>query len=75
MQIFPLHPFRPEGDIPALRQQVRDLVAQHEANWPIELRANCWFSFDEEFSKALGKAGLLGLTWPKQYGGHERTLL
>ena len=49
MQIFPLHPFLPEGDIPALRQQVRDLVAKHEANWPIELRANCWFSFDEEF--------------------------
>ena len=75
MQIFPLHPFLPEGDIPALRQQVRDLVAQHEAKWPIELRANCWFSFDEEFSKALGSAGLLGMTWPKQYGGHERTML
>lgn len=75
MQIFPLHPFLPEGDIPALRQQVRDLVAQHETRWPIELRANCWFSFDEEFSKALGQAGLLGMTWPKQYGGHERTLL
>ncbi len=75
MQIFPLHPFLPEGDIPALRQQVRDLVAQHEARWPIELRANCWFSFDEAFSKALGSAGLLGMTWPKQYGGHERTML
>lgn len=75
MQIFPLHPFLPEGDIPALRQQVRDLVASHEARWPIELRANCWFSFDEEFSKALGSAGLLGMTWPKQYGGHERTML
>jgi len=75
MQIFPLHPFLPEGDIPALRQQVRDLVAQHEAKWPVELRANCWFSFDEEFSKALGSAGLLGMTWPKQYGGHERTML
>ncbi|MBX9662270.1 acyl-CoA dehydrogenase family protein [Novosphingobium sp.] len=75
MQIFPLHPFLPEGDIPALRQQVRDLVAHHEAKWPIELRANCWFSFDEEFSKALGSAGLLGMTWPKQYGGHERTML
>jgi hypothetical protein len=75
MQIFPLHPFLPEGDIPALRQQVRDLVAQHEAKWPVELRANCWFSFDEDFSKALGSAGLLGMTWPKQYGGHERTML
>jgi len=75
MQIFPLHPFRPEGDIPALRQQVRDLVAKHEATWPVEHRANCWFSFDQEFSKALGQAGLLGMTWPKQYGGQERTLL
>ncbi|MCW1381209.1 acyl-CoA dehydrogenase family protein [Novosphingobium sp. KCTC 2891] len=75
MQIFPLHPFRPQGDIPALRQQVRDLVAQHENRWSVLQRANCWFSFDAEFSKALGAAGLLGMTWPKQYGGHERTML
>lgn len=28
--------------------------------------------FDAAFSQALGKAGLLGLTLPKQYGGSER---
>ena len=75
MQIFPLHPFAPPGDVPALRQQVRDLIAQHEARWPIELRADCWFSHDAVFSKALGAAGLLGMTWPRQYGGHERSML
>ncbi|WP_225204908.1 acyl-CoA dehydrogenase family protein [Novosphingobium huizhouense] len=75
MQIFPLHPFRPQGDIPALRQQVRALVAEHEHRWTPLQRANCWFSFDPEFSRAMGAAGLLGMTWPKQYGGHERTML
>lgn len=75
MQIFPLHPFRPKGDIPALRQQVRDLVAAHEHRWSVLQRANCWFSFDPEFSRAMGAAGLLGMTWPKAYGGHERTML
>ncbi|WP_338466505.1 acyl-CoA dehydrogenase family protein [Novosphingobium sp. ZN18A2] len=75
MQIFPIRPFNPPGDIPALRQQVRDLVAQHESHWQLESRANCWFSFDEAFSKALGKAGLLAMNWPKEYGGHERTML
>ncbi|MCH7629697.1 MULTISPECIES: acyl-CoA dehydrogenase family protein [Novosphingobium] len=75
MQIFPLHPFRPKGDIPALRQQVRDLVAAHEHRWSVLQRANCWFSFDPEFSRAMGAAGLLGMVWPKEYGGHERTML
>ena len=75
MQIFPLRPFHPPGDVPALRQQVRDLVSAHEARWPIELRADCWFSHDAQFSRALGAADLLGMTWPKRYGGHERTML
>ena len=72
MQIFSLREFAPPGDVAALREQVRDLVAQHEHRWSMEQRANCWFSFDEEFSRALGAAGFLGMTWPKQYGGHER---
>ena len=72
MQIFSLREFAPPGDVAALRAQVRDLVAQHEHRWSVEQRANCWFSFDEEFSRALGAAGFLGMTWPKAYGGHER---
>jgi len=75
MQIFPIRAFDPPGDIPALRRQVRDLVAQHAHRWPIEERCNPWLKCDPEFSRAMGAAGLLGLTWPKQYGGQERSVL
>lgn len=31
--------------------------------------------FSAEFSASLGAEGFLGLTWPRVYGGHERTML
>jgi len=31
--------------------------------------------FDPEFSQALGARGWIGMTWPKQYGGHQRSYL
>jgi hypothetical protein len=34
-----------------------------------------WAIPDESFSEALGACGWLGMTWPKRYGGHERTAL
>ena len=38
-------------------------------------RANSWTKPDPAFSRILGEAGLLGMTWPKEYGGHERSQL
>ena len=35
-------------------------------------RLNCWAVPDAQFSRALGQAGYIGMTWPKRYGGHER---
>lgn len=29
--------------------------------------------FDADFSRALGARGWIGMTWPKAYGGHERS--
>ncbi len=29
--------------------------------------------FDLDFSKRVGKKGWIGMTWPKKYGGHERS--
>ncbi len=55
-----------------LRHVVRDLVARHVAGLPADVRARSWQGFDAGFSRALGQAGLLGLTLPKAYGGHER---
>jgi hypothetical protein len=66
-----MHPFEVPGDVAALRAEVRSLVARHEDGWKAEDRANSWFTFDEDFSRALGKAGFLGMTWPKAYGGRE----
>ena len=71
MQIFAIHPFSPPADTPEFRAEVRALILRHEAQWPLEARANSWFSFDPEFSRALGAAGLIGMMWPKKYGGHE----
>lgn len=59
---------------PALREQVRALVAAHGERDPVR-RANSWTKANPQFSKKLGEAGLLGMTWPKEYGGHERNQL
>jgi alkylation response protein AidB-like acyl-CoA dehydrogenase len=34
-----------------------------------------WNSFDREFSRRLGEAGFIGVTWPKRYGGKDASTL
>lgn len=59
----------------ALRQEVRNFLATELADYPAERRMRSWQGRDKAFSKKLGQAGWLGMTWPRKYGGHERTLL
>jgi len=40
-----------------------------------EPRADSWSQFDAAFSRRLAAEGFLGLTWPKKYGGGERSSL
>lgn len=56
----------------ALRATVRQVIATVIDTIPLNRRARTWMGFDAEFSRALGRAGLLGLTLPKRYGGAER---
>jgi alkylation response protein AidB-like acyl-CoA dehydrogenase len=56
-----------------LRSEVRNFLATTIARRTPLQRAESWNGFDREFSRALGTRGWLGMTWPKQYGGHERS--
>jgi len=69
---FPRIEFTPE--LKALQQEVRDFLAEERASGGFTPVADGWaFGVDLEFSRKLGQRGWLGMTWPKQYGGHERT--
>ena len=74
MQTFVTEAVDWPGNAAALRDQVRALVAEHGERDPVR-RANSWTKPDPGFSRILGEAGLLGMTWPKEHGGHERSQL
>lgn len=48
------------------------MIGEAIAAMPLDRRARSWMGFDAAFSRALGEAGLLGLSLPKRYGGAER---
>ncbi|MFO1241029.1 MAG: acyl-CoA dehydrogenase family protein [Sphingomonadaceae bacterium] len=64
------------SEIPAtdeeLRPAIRELIAAHIGSMPLHKRARTWMGGDAVFSRAMGKAGFLGLTLPRKYGGAER---
>ena len=75
MQTFTAQPIPWPDSAAALRQKVRDLIASYPINPDPAKRANCWAVADPAFSKLLGDAGLIGMTWSREYGGHERSSL
>jgi hypothetical protein len=70
---FPPPPPCPEAEV--LRQEVRDFLKIQLADRTPVQKAESWTGLDPAFSRAVGQRGWLGLTWPKQYGGHERSAL
>src|SRR5437773_3697419 len=58
-----------------LRGEVRDFLRAELGDRPPAKRAKSWGGFDREFSRRVGARGWIGLTWPKKYGGHERSAL
>ena len=63
-------PVLPSGLEP-LRARVRAFLADWSPTCPPEKRALSWMGFDADFSRSLGAMGWLGLSIPKQYGGHD----
>src|SRR5260370_7500926 len=60
----------------ALRAEVRSFIAQEVAAGTFDPdRPDHGDSHHLEFSRRVGAKGWIGMTWPKKYGGHERSFL
>jgi alkylation response protein AidB-like acyl-CoA dehydrogenase len=58
----------------APREAVRALTARWREAGRYEPRSDNWMrGFDPAFSRELARLGLIGMTWPKQYGGAGRS--
>lgn len=70
---FPPPPPCPEAE--ELRLEIRDFLRTELATrTPVE-KAESWTGMDAEFSRKMGQKGWIGMTWPKEHGGHERSSL
>src|SRR5919202_6939966 len=69
-----LAPAPPSEAAERVRAEVREFLAAELAAGSFETHVDTWLSgVDPAFSKKLGDRGWLGMTWPKEYGGHQRT--
>ena len=75
MHAFRFDPVRMPASAQALRSEVRAFIAAEVANGAFTPSCNSWSSFDADFSRKCGARGYIGMRWPKQYGGHERSAL
>ena len=75
MHQFKFEPVELPDTSEALRQRVRLFLADEQAKGSFHPAKSSWISFDPPFSRRCGEAGLIGLTWPKKYGGYEMSAL
>ena len=75
MQGLMINPGALPPEAEALRAEVRAFLAAEMPAIPPLKRCRNWSGADADFSRKLGERGWLGMTWPKAYGGHERSAL
>ena len=75
MQALSIEPCTLDERCEALRAEVREFVARELAGVPGHVRAKNWSAASPEFSRKLGERGWIGMTWPRRFGGHERSSL
>ncbi|GAB2960292.1 acyl-CoA dehydrogenase family protein [Amycolatopsis acidiphila] len=66
--------FAPQESCAALRDEVRSVTSAWRSQGRYSPRSDAWLrAFDLEFSKELAARGLIGMTWPAEFGGGERS--
>ena len=69
-------PVRLSEKIESLRHEVRDFLEQERqaGTWTRDT-GQSWGSFNPELSRKIGARGWIGMTWPRDQGGSERSYL
>jgi len=73
MRTIAFEPFDLPASERALRGEVRGFLAETIPGRSARQRAESWMGMDRDFSRKMGARGWIGMTWPKKYGGHERS--
>ena len=55
------------------RMQVREFLTEQEGSGEITRSTGGFAGFEPQFSRKLAQKGWIGMTWPRKYGGHERS--
>jgi alkylation response protein AidB-like acyl-CoA dehydrogenase len=69
-------PIRLSPECAKLRAEVREFLSQEIAAGTFDPhQPGHGEAYDQAFSRRVGAKGWIGMTWPKRYGGHERSQL
>lgn len=70
---FNFQPLELPAEFLPLRREVRAFLADASVDWSGRDIGHSWTGFNRDFSVEVGRRGWIGMTWPKRYGGHERS--
>ncbi|WP_011582590.1 MULTISPECIES: acyl-CoA dehydrogenase family protein [Chelativorans] len=75
-----LHSFRLDTSklppaLETLREEVRDFIESERREGSFTIGPGGWQRYDRSLSMKIGAKGWIGMTWPKRYGGHERSAM
>ncbi|MGU3663627.1 acyl-CoA dehydrogenase family protein [Methylobacterium sp. A49B] len=75
MERFSFPDAPPSLEAEQLRAEIRAFLRDELKDMPAEARTGSWTGFDAGFSRRMGERGWIGMTWPRAYGGRERSAL